>query len=716
MRIVQLMPNIRTGDAVSNDALLLQKLLTRFDRDTKIYARLIDSGLDPRIVRPASKLPGLTKKDLLIYHMSVGDEVSRMVEQQSCRKVMIFHNITPPEFFLPYSREYTDACSRGYAELERLRNAFDFAICDSDFNRRELVRMGYDCPMAVCPVLIPMEDYERESDPYTLEKYSDGRTNILFVGRIAPNKRQEDVIAAFAAYREKYDPSARLVLAGDDTVRPYALRLREYARALAVPNVKLTGHISFPSLLSLYRNSAALLCMSDHEGFCVPLVEAMYFDLPIVAKNSSAVGETLGGCGILLEDNDPEKAAEALHQVLSDSTYREEILSGQRARLHQLTGKAPEERMLELLKQAMELPAKERQRRFVQALPRLSRGDAIGDETLALRELSKKDESIRSDIWTEYCADAVLQGSVLCGDSAPELESGDVCLYHFASGDRMADQFLRLKCRKILLYHGMTPAAFFEPYSSGYTEAAEKGRKQLEKLIAATEEQWADSAYDRAELEALGAKNVKLLPLLLREENYRLQGTNGSAFDDKRCNILFVGRLAPNKRLEKLIDAFALYQREHDGDARLLLCGDDWAVESYSRRLRAYARVLDLKNVYFLGKVSRTELTELYDCASVLVTLSEHEGYCVPIAEAMLTDTPVLALNAAAVGETMGAGNPGLLPDSDSRTVAEAIHRLMSDESFRRELLDFQGHRAAELSPETVGQRAEELLKELFDV
>ena len=714
MRIVQLLPNIRTGDAVSNDALMLHKLLLPLDKDTKIYARAIGPKLDPNVVRPDSKLPKLTEKDLLIYHMAVGSDLSWVVEEQVCRKVMIFHNITPPEFFEPYSREYVTVCARGYAELERMRSAFDFAICDSDYNRRVLAELGYECPMAVCPVLIPMEDYEQESDDYTTNKYADDRHTILFVGRLAPNKRQEDVIAAFAAYREKYDPSARLVLAGDDTVRPYALRLREYTRALAVPNVKFTGHISFSSLLALYRSSAALLCMSDHEGFCVPLVEAMYFDLPIVAKNSSAVGETLGGCGVLLEDKDPEKAAAALHRVVSDRAYREEILSAQRKRLPQLTGKAAEERMIELLQQVMELPAQKRQRRFVQALPRLSRGDAIGDETLALWELSKENDSFHSDIWTEYCADEVLQGSVLCMDRVPALESEDVCLYHFASGDRMAEQFLRLKCRKILLYHSMTPAAFFESYSSGYTEAAEKGKKQLEKLIAATEEQWADSAYDRAELEALGAKNVKLLPLLLREENYRLRGMNGSAFDDKRCNILFVGRLAPNKRVEKLIDAFALYQREYDDDARLLLCGDDWAVEGYSRRLRAYARLHCLRNVYFPGKVSQNELAELYDCATVLVTLSEHEGYCVPLAEAMLTGTPVLALNAAAVGETMGEGNPGLLPDSESETVAGAIHRLMSDESYRRSLLDYQSKRAIELSPETVSRRAKELLEGVF--
>ena len=279
----------------------------------------------------------------------------------------------------------------------------------------------------------------------------------------------------------------------------------------------------------------------------------------------------------------------------------------------------------------------------------------------------------------------------------------------------MSEQFMRLKCRKILLYHGLTPATYFESYSPGYAEAAEKGKKQLAKLIATTEEQWADSDYDRRELEALGAKNVKLLPLLLQEKNYRLKGENGSLYDDGRTNILFVGRLAPNKKVENLIRAFALYRERYDGSARLLLSGSEWAVESYSRRLKAYTRELGAEGVYFLGKTTRQELKELYDCASVLVTLSEHEGYCVPLAEAMLNGTPVLALDAAAVGETLGKGTPGLLPDSEAETVAEAVHRLLTDGAYRAELLRKQGQRAKELSPETVGQRAAELLRTLWE-
>ncbi|GEM_PF-97566 len=714
MRIVQLLPSIRSGDAVSHDALLLRELLLGLDPESRIYAGNIGGGMNPEFVRSASKLPRLGRDDTLIYHMSVGDEVSRLVEAQSCRKIMIFHNITPPEFFEQYSREYVTACARGYAELERLQGEFDYAICDSAFNRSVLEEAGYRCPMAVCPVLIPMEDYAGQADEYTLQKYGDGRTNILFVGRLAPNKRQEDVIAAFAAYREKYDPAARLILAGADGIAPYTLRLKEYVRALGVPNVKLTGSVSLSVLIALYRSASALLCMSGHEGFCVPLTEAMYFDLPIVARDTSAVGETLGGCGVLLPDNDPAAAAEALHAVLSDSAYREELLAGQRKRLQELTGKAAGERKLALIQEALRLPPHSRQRRFLQALPRLSTADAVGDEALSLLELSRK-MGLRSDIWTENCADGVLQGRVICSDTPPELESGDICLYHMASGDRMSEQFLRLKCRKVLLYHGLTPASFFAPYSPGYAEAAERGRRQLEKLIAGTEEQWADSDYDARELEALGAKNVKRLPLLLREENYRLRGENRSLFHNGRTNILFVGRLAPNKKIENLIRAFALYGQRYEPSARLLLCGDDYAVESYTRRLKAYVKALGLENVYFLGKASQRELQELYDCASVLLTLSEHEGYCVPLAEAMLNGVPVLALDAAAMGETLGRDTPGLLSDSEAETVAEALHRLLSDEAYRTELLTKQGERAGALSPETVGERAKELLTALTE-
>ena len=166
-----------------------------------------------------------------------------------------------------------------------------------------------------------------------MRRFGDGRTNIIFVGRIAPNKRQEDVIRAFYFYKQ-LDPDARLILAGSQTgFENYADRLRDYADKLGLRDVLFTGHVSFPELLAYYRTATAFLCMSEHEGFCVPLVESMYFNVPIAARKAAAVPDTLGGSGLLLEDNDPLVAAKAVERLVRDKKLRDDVIQDQRRRL-----------------------------------------------------------------------------------------------------------------------------------------------------------------------------------------------------------------------------------------------------------------------------------------------------------------------------------------------------------------------------------------------
>lgn len=163
---------------------------------------------------------------------------------------------------------------------------------------------------------------------------NDGLTNIIFTGRVVPNKKQEDVIAAFDIYQKYYNPESRLILVGNPQLIPaYYASLKEYVKALGTENVVFTGHITFSAILAYYRSADLFLCMSDHEGFCVPLLEAMFFDVPVVAKNTSAVGETLGGSGILLPDSEPGMAAGVMNRILTDEALRKKVLDNQRERL-----------------------------------------------------------------------------------------------------------------------------------------------------------------------------------------------------------------------------------------------------------------------------------------------------------------------------------------------------------------------------------------------
>ena len=185
--------------------------------------------------------------------------------------------------------------------------------------------------------------------------YSDGNTNIVFVGRIVPNKKFEDVIACFAAYKKKYDPAARLFLVGNyQETDAYYQHLQEYIKECGVENVIFPGHIAFRTILAYYKIADLFLCMSEHEGFCVPLVEAMFFETPIVAYASTAIPGTLGGSGVLVESKEPERVAEKIHQVIEDEQYKNEIVKEQKKRLQDFSYENIKEQILDELKKVQQ--------------------------------------------------------------------------------------------------------------------------------------------------------------------------------------------------------------------------------------------------------------------------------------------------------------------------------------------------------------------------
>ncbi len=335
MKVIQLLPTLAFGDAVGNDARALKKLLVSLGFQTEIFAENIDPRLPKGEALPFSRFPELDRRDPLIYHLSVGTDLNDKIDAFPCRKIMVYHNITLPAFFEPYNKGSVELCVSGLKGMVRLRNSFDYCLADSAFNKENLLDAGYCCPIDVRPILIPFSDYQRTPDRAALDRFQDGRTNIIFVGRISPNKRQENVIRAFFHYKNQYDKDARLILVGaSGGMELYLKRLKDYVRLLGLEkDVVFLGHVSFEAILAVYRSASAFLCMSEHEGFCVPLVEAMMFDVPVVAYRSCAIPDTLGGSGILLDSNAPELAAAALHRVAADPAIRNTIVQGQRGRL-----------------------------------------------------------------------------------------------------------------------------------------------------------------------------------------------------------------------------------------------------------------------------------------------------------------------------------------------------------------------------------------------
>jgi glycosyltransferase involved in cell wall biosynthesis len=251
--------------------------------------------------------------------------------------IIYYHNITPARFFTRWEPVAAASMGSARAELRQLVPTTRLAMAPSHYSESELIDVGYR-DTTVSPLLVDFDDYDKHANSKVLarlrRKQNLGGARWLFVGRVAPNKCQHDVIGAFAAYRHMFDPSARLALVGGVTSDLYYRSLRRLVAELGVEtSVEILGPVSFDELLAHYRSSAVFVCLSEHEGFCVPILEAMHFGVPVIAYAAAAVPETVGNAGLMLPDKDPLVVASAVDRVLSDQSVRAELVRAGRARV-----------------------------------------------------------------------------------------------------------------------------------------------------------------------------------------------------------------------------------------------------------------------------------------------------------------------------------------------------------------------------------------------
>lgn len=347
-RVVQIVSSLNFGDAVGNDVLAINRALTEAGYITAIFTKSIHKKIKEPNAFLIDLLPELNADDIVIYHYAAADEFQEMIERLDAKVVLRYHNVTPPAFFAPYDEISEKVTSEGLAQIEDMKDAIDYGLTVSEFNKSDLENMGYECPIAVAPILIPFDDYRQEPSASVIEKYSDGKTNIVFVGRVAPNKRFEDVIDCFVEYKKKYDKDARLFLVGNyDVKNTYYQYLKGYVKGIEAEDIIFPGHIPFNEILAYYKIADLFLCMSEHEGFCVPLVEAMFFEIPIVAYASTAIPGTLNGTGVLVESKEATAVAEQMNHVLTDDAYRAEIIGKQNLRLADFEYERIKEQILE---------------------------------------------------------------------------------------------------------------------------------------------------------------------------------------------------------------------------------------------------------------------------------------------------------------------------------------------------------------------------------
>jgi glycosyltransferase involved in cell wall biosynthesis len=340
MRAVhQVLATLGYGDAIGNEVLGIQRVLRSAGYESEIFVQTADRRLDDLTV-DYFDLPGASHPDnILIHHFSIGSRASRIAYALPDRMVLVYHNITPPEYFVDIHPILVRLCFLGRRELGLYRDRCDLALGDSEFNRRELEAIGF-ARTDVLPVVPDFSHLAGDRNMRLASEFDDDFVNLLFVGRTIPNKRLEDVIRWFHAYKSWFNPRSRLFLVGEQSgFERYVAMLNQLVAELRVNDVHFLGHVSNEELVAYYELADLFLCASEHEGFCVPLVESFYRGVPVIAYAATAVPATMDGGGVLIDNKDPVHVAALIDRIVTDHALQDRIVCAQDAALQRLVAK-----------------------------------------------------------------------------------------------------------------------------------------------------------------------------------------------------------------------------------------------------------------------------------------------------------------------------------------------------------------------------------------
>ncbi len=339
LRVHQVLATLGYGDAIGNEVLGIRRVLRAAGYESNIFVETADPRLEKETLDYRELLGNVAPSDLLIHHFSIGSRASRTAYALPGRMALVYHNITPPEYFLGVHKDLVKLCFRGRRELTAYIARCGLALGDSEYNRRELETAGFGAT-GVLPVVPDFSHLDVEPDRARAAEFDDEWTNILFVGRVIPNKKFEDLIRAFHAYRTRHNPRSRLLLVGSYSgFERYLAMLHALIARLGTPDVLFLGHVSNEELTALYDVADLFLCASEHEGFCVPIIEAFYKGVPVLAYASTAVPSTMDGGGILYESRDPHHVGALMEAMTSDPRIADAVARTQDAALRRLLGR-----------------------------------------------------------------------------------------------------------------------------------------------------------------------------------------------------------------------------------------------------------------------------------------------------------------------------------------------------------------------------------------
>jgi glycosyltransferase involved in cell wall biosynthesis len=341
MEIHQLVAGFDCGDAITSYALELRDIFRSWGYPSRIYGEHINPALRKYCLPYPEHRERSAPENIAILHFSIGSENSKYFADLVDKKVMIYHNVTPPQFFQGFDAELAYNLKKGREELRMLKDIPHLALGDSEYNCGELRRAGYK-NIGCLPIIIDFQKYKKKPRAKVIKLYSKNlpaerqkTKNFLSVGRIIPNKKLEDIVKVFYYYSKHIDSNSRLFLVGSyDEEGRYLSFLNNLIKKLGIKEkVILSGRVIFEELLAYYRLADIYLCLSEHEGFCIPLLESMFFGIPIIAYEAAAVPYTLNGAGVLFKEKNYEEIAELAHLLLTDRDLREKIVEKGKERL-----------------------------------------------------------------------------------------------------------------------------------------------------------------------------------------------------------------------------------------------------------------------------------------------------------------------------------------------------------------------------------------------
>ncbi|MDP2390061.1 MAG: glycosyltransferase, partial [Acidobacteriota bacterium] len=344
------------GDAIGNEVLGIQRVLRAAGYESEIFVQTADPRLEDLTLDYRDLVDASHPDNILFHHFSIGSRASRVAYALPERMALVYHNITPPEYFVDIHKELVQLCFRGRRELALYRDRCDLALGDSEYNRQELADLGFPVT-GVLPVVPGFSHLSGPANYVHAGQFDDDWVNVLFVGRVIPNKKFEDVIRSFQAYKKWFNPRSRLLLVGAQSgFERYLTLLHQFIADCGVSDVHFTGHVSNEELTAYYQLADVFLCASEHEGFCVPLIEAFHMGVPVLAYAATAVPATMDGAGILYSDKHPVAVAALVNAVVEDRAMRERILDGQDAALDRLAARDFDGTLLTFVDQLLATP------------------------------------------------------------------------------------------------------------------------------------------------------------------------------------------------------------------------------------------------------------------------------------------------------------------------------------------------------------------------